>query len=186
MTTFCLPPIPAPSASLPPATNNKPRSEVPVKWAPVPSNGKFCELTGLGHAYFSNKLLTEFRDKFVHVRLGTKSQKRAVTLYFLPSLHRALQHIAGNEAESETVDCVEHAMSTSVPATWLRPPASGSRCKFSGLSHGLFYDVLDQAGTDLQVAHLKVTGETRATRLVFLPSLHGFLVNRARQLTDAS
>ena len=153
---------------------------------PVPSNGEQCPLTGLGHAYFHLKLLKDFRDEFVHVRLGGPRQKRAVTLYFLPSLHRALERMSMDPPERERVDHFAEALTTPVPAVWLRPPTNRLRCKFTGLSHGSFYKLLDDAGRGIQVAHLKLNHETRAVRLVFQPSLHSWLVGRARQQADSA
>lgn len=155
--------------------------ETSATWAPVPANGKLCPLTGLGHSYFHLKLLKDFRDTFVHVRLGEPRQKRAVTLYFLPSLHRALERMSLHPPSQEKVDRFAEALSTPVPAVWQRPPTNGVCCTFTGLTHGSFYSLLQDAGRGVQVAHLKLNHETRAVRLAFLPSVHGWLVGRARQ-----
>lgn len=149
-------------------------------WARVPANGESCPVTGLGHAYFHTKILGQFGGRFVHVRLAAcHSQKRALTLYFVPSLHAMLHRIASGDAQDG--DIWAQAAATPVPDKWLRPPVNGAECPFTGLGHGSFYRLIDDAGRLLKTAHLKAENEIRAVRLVHLPSLHRYFVETARQ-----
>jgi hypothetical protein len=149
-------------------------------WARVPANGESCPMTGLGHAYFHTKILGTFADGFVHVRLATcHSQKRALTLFFVPSLNAMLHRLASGDTQYG--DIWDEAAVAPVPEKWLRPPVNGAQCAFTGLSHGSFYRLIDEAGKSLKTAHLKAENEIRAVRLVHLPSLHRYLVETARK-----
>lgn len=65
---------------------------------------------------------------------------------------------------------------------WIRPPASGAQCPYSGLSHGSFYNLLSRAGSAIKTASLAQPGAKRAgCRVVFLPDLFAYLARLAEQ-----
>lgn len=156
----------------------------PVRWIAPPKNGQQCPFTGLSHAYVYTKLLKSFSDCFVHLSLRMRGEEKGTRLMFVPSLHRLLV-ATGPELDdkaraglkSRRFAAVDHDL---VPARWSRVPPNGMRCEFTGLSHGGVYELLERAGKQILVAQLRMPDECRATRLVWLPSLHQYLLGLAK------
>jgi len=155
----------------------------PVRWIRPPTNGATCSFSGLGHAAFYGKLLGEFGQTFVHVHLKASGKTKGTHLVFAPSLQRLLVGLAKNQGNSLIPDLIrtrfDDIANDTIEHGWLRAPVNGRRCPFTGLSHGAFYSLLNQAGRRVLVSQLKRPGESRASRLVWIPSLHAYLVERA-------
>lgn len=164
---------------------------VEVRWSCVPKVGEACKFTGLGHAYYYNKLLKgPFAQGFVHLTLRERGESKGKRLFFVPSLHRLLTDVAdgivrptkdGGLTGDLERDRFSHARSTHVPDQWIRAPRNGETCWFTGLSHGVFYDLLDSAGKRIRVAHLELPDETRSTPIVNLVSIHKYLIDLAEK-----
>jgi hypothetical protein len=173
-------------------TANRPAAKpgVEVRWSGIPKSGETCAFTGLGHAYYYSKLLqAPFAEGFVHLSLRERGESKGKRLIYLPSLHRLLSDIAqGKLHTSEDRLCgariqerFNQARKDKIPHKWLRVPPNGATCWFTGLGHSTFYALLESAGTAIQVAQLQLPKESRATRLVWLPDLHKYLVGLAEK-----
>ncbi len=173
-----IPPFPLPLADEPATT-----AGAPARWIRPPANGETCDFTGLGHASFYGKLLGDFSETFVHVNLRSRGETRGTQLIFAPSLHRLLLGLAGNGPSIPDLirTRFDEARITVVEHRWMRAPVNGQYCTFTGLSHGAFYKLLESAGQDIAVSQLKSPGESRASRLVWIPSLHEYLLSLAEE-----
>lgn len=163
---------------------------VPVRWLRVPRSGEACPFSSLGHGYVYSKLLGAFSELFVHVSLRSCGESRGTQLMLAPSVHRLLVAASeGLDAKAKATlqeERFSQAAADQPPARWQRVPPNGIQCDFTGLSHGAFYELLERAGKGVRVAQLRMPEERRATRLVWLPSLHEYLLRLASAQANAA
>jgi hypothetical protein len=183
-TLFSNPGLDTPVAAYPTPTT------VPTCWIRPPINKETCEHTGLSHGSFYGKVLGgPFSHSVIHVSMREQTETRGTQLIYLPSLHRLLLALA-TETSNEVRRSAElkrmknerfvEAIADPVPTVWVRVPTNGSTCNLTGLGHSPFYDLLRIAGNRFTVSQLRHAGETRATKLVWAPSLLAYLLAEAR------
>ena len=151
-------------------------------WIGPPKGGDACSFTGLARATFQTKVLGSFGESLVRVSLHHRSADRGKQLVFTPSLHRLLLWTSAHPGElpSSPPD-FRAAKQAAIPRRWIRAPKNTEICGFTSLGHYSFYALLDDAGPAIQTAQLRLPSETRASRLVWLPSLHAYLVAKAEK-----
>ena len=67
-----------------------------------------------------------------------------------------------------------------IPARWIRPPANGAICPWTGLGHAAFYGkLLGAHAENLLILRLKRAGAAKTLPLIWGPSLSRFLDARA-------
>jgi hypothetical protein len=150
-----------------------------------PRIGAACSFTGLPRTYFTQKVLGVFGEAIVQVSFRQKGETKGTRLAFVPSIHDLLLSFAKNRGNASYGSLVrnrfESAKSVQVPQHWLRAPQNGRCCDFTGLGHWAFYELLERAGDKIFVAQLKLPTESRSSRLVWLPSLHSYLLRLAQE-----
>lgn len=154
------------------------------RWVSPPTTGQVCPITGLGAAYYHNKLFkAPFVDHLVTASLRAPGQTKGKRLVWAPSLDAMLRSRAdlaegrGHGSVSRRFDLAKAA----VLYGWIRIPPNGEHCDFTGLGHPMYYELLRRAGKHILVADLRLPHETRATKLIEKTSLHLHLVGLAEK-----
>lgn len=151
-------------------------------WVGPPKDGDACAFTGLARATFQTKVLGSFGKSLVRVTLRQRGADRGKQLVFTPSLHQLLLWVSTHPGElPEFSPDFRAARAEKVPRRWIRAPKNEEHCGFCSLGHYSFYSILDEAGSSVQTAQLRLPSETRASRLVWLPSLHAYLMEKAEK-----
>jgi hypothetical protein len=154
----------------------------PPAWIGPPRDGEACAFSGLARATFQTKVLGSFSKSLVHVSLRQRGADRGKQLVFAPSLHQLFLWTGGHPGELPTSPPDFRAAKLApIPRRWIRAPKNEEHCGFCSLGHYSFYALLDEAGPAIQTAQLRLPSETRASRLVWLPSLHSYLVAKAEK-----
>jgi hypothetical protein len=177
-------PLPDPTRVSGTCTDGVFPNTVPPHWITPPPDDSPCPVTGLARATFQVKVLGAFADRLVTVSLRQSSADRGKQLVFAPSLHDLLLSLTTRTGETlppPDPNRFERAKNARIPRRWIRAPKNSEVCGFCGLGHYSFYGLLESAGAAIQVAQLRLPGETRASRQIWLPSLHHYLLGKAME-----
>lgn len=149
-------------------------------WVGPPKDGVACGFTGLERGTFQTKVLGSFGGCLVRVSLHQRGAERGKQIVFTPSLHNLLLWTSAHPGELPTfTPDFREARNAPVDRRWIRAPKNQEHCGFTSLGHYSFYALIEEAGTAIQIARLQLPSQTRASLLVWLPSLHNFLVHKA-------
>ncbi len=173
-------PLPVPRADT--HSDETPCSPITPRWFGPPVEGEACSFTGLERATFQTKLLGAFGGSVVKVSLIQKGAHRGKHLVFAPSVHEMFTWLSAHPGKiPEFKPDFRGARLANIPRRWIRAPKNQETCSFTSLGHYSFYSLLEEAGSAIQTAQLRLPDESRASRLVWLPSIHDYLVRKAEK-----